>query len=82
MHRGMYTGRGIIAPNTQPTQDMVDERGYLPVEWWIMSRTAARNAVPVENEGAQLLLGGGHNGDQLLLGGRAQWWSACCWEGA
>ena len=52
VHRGMYAGRGIIAPNTQSSNDTVDERGYLPVEWWIMSSTEAKNAVPVENEGA------------------------------
>lgn len=51
VHRAMYSGRGIIAPNTQFSQDLVDERGYLPVEWWVMSTTEAKNAKPTKNEG-------------------------------
>ena len=51
VHRAMYTGRGIIAPNTQFTPGLVDHRGSLPVEWWIMSKTEAKNAIPVKNEG-------------------------------
>ena len=47
----MYTGRGIIALNTQFIPEMVDERGSLPVEWWIMSKTEAKNAIPVKDEG-------------------------------
>lgn len=55
VHRAMYTGRGIIAPNQEFSPDLVDERGSLPVEWWIMSRTEAKNAIPVENEGTNSL---------------------------
>ena len=51
VHRGMYAGRGIIAPNTEFKPGMMDERGYLPVEWWIMSKTEAKNATPLKNEG-------------------------------
>jgi hypothetical protein len=47
----MYSGRGIIAANTQFSPDLVDDRGSLPVEWWIMSKTEARNAIPRKNEG-------------------------------
>ena len=49
--RAMYSGRGIIAPNTDFQADLVDSRGYLPVEWWIMSKTEAKNSIPKENEG-------------------------------
>lgn len=51
VYRAMYSGRGIIAPNTDFSPELVDSRGYLPVEWWIMSKTQAKNSVPVENEG-------------------------------
>ena len=52
--RGMYAGRGIIAPNNKAFEPgTVDSRGYLPVEWWIMSRTEAKNAVPLANEGGR-----------------------------
>ena len=47
----MYSGRGIIAPNTEFHPDLVDSRGYLPVEWWVMSKAEAKNAEPKENEG-------------------------------
>lgn len=52
VHRGMYAGRGVIADNAAFTADRVDSRGYLPVEWWIMSKTEARNAIPKEGEGS------------------------------
>ena len=51
VHRGMYSGRSIIAPNAEFSPDLVDGRGYLPVEWWIMSRTKAKNAEARANEG-------------------------------
>ena len=51
VHRAMYAGRGVIANNVEFTADRVDSRGYLPVEWWIMSKTEARNAIPKKNEG-------------------------------
>lgn len=51
VHRAMYSGRGIIAPNTEFSAELVDGRGYLPVEWWIMSKTQAKNAVSRTNEG-------------------------------
>ncbi len=51
MHRAMYSGRSIIAPNAKFSADLVDGRGYLPVEWWIMSKTQAKNALPLANEG-------------------------------
>lgn len=51
VYRGMYAGRGIIAPNQEFSAEMTDCRGYLPVEWWVMSRTEAKNAIPHQNEG-------------------------------
>lgn len=51
VHRAMYSGRGIIAPNTEFSPDLIDDRGSLPVEWWIMSKTEAKNAIPIKNEG-------------------------------
>ena len=51
VHRAMYSGRGIIAPNVEFSPTLVDSRGYLPVEWWIMSKTEAKNAIPLKNEG-------------------------------
>lgn len=51
VHRAMYAGRGIVAPNKEFHPDLVDSRGYLPVEWWIMSKTKAENVEPKENEG-------------------------------
>ena len=47
----MYSGRNIIAPNKDFQANMVDSRGYLPVEWWIMSKTEAKNQIPIEDEG-------------------------------
>ena len=55
VHRAMYSGRGIIAPNKKFSPSLVDSRGYLPVEWWIMSKTEAKNAIPLKNEGIYLL---------------------------
>lgn len=52
--RAMYSGRGIIAPNTDFHSNMVDSRGYLPVEWWIMSKTEAKNSIPIKNEGTNI----------------------------
>ena len=54
--RGIYAGRGIIAQNTDFDPSMTDNRGYLPVEWWIMSKTVAKNAIPLENEGLTSLI--------------------------
>ena len=54
VHRAMYSGRGIIAKNEEFSSELVDGRGYLPVEWWVMSRTEAKNAEPIRNEGVCL----------------------------
>lgn len=51
VYRGMYAGRGIIASNREFNAETTDWRGYLPVEWWIMSRTEAKNAIQLQNEG-------------------------------
>ena len=34
-----YCGRDILAPNSDFGEDKVDDRGYVPVEWWVMSKT-------------------------------------------
>ncbi len=65
----MYTGRGIIAPNTQFIPEMVDERGSLPVEWWIMSKTEAKNAIPVKDEGRLHVLDYNYVGINLTVEG-------------
>lgn len=54
--RNIYAGRGVIAQNTDFSPSLVDARGYVPVEWWIMSKTVAKNAVPLENEGITSIL--------------------------
>lgn len=54
--RGIYAGRGIIADNTDFKPPMTDDRGYVNVEWWIMSKTVAKNAIPLENEGLTSLI--------------------------
>ena len=54
-----YCGRDILAPNSDTGADKADDRGYVPVEWWIMSMTTCLNEAPKENEGhTQLILGG------------------------
>ena len=54
--RNIYAGRGVIAPNTDFSPSNVDHRGYVPVEWWIMSKSVAKNAKPLENEGMTSIL--------------------------
>lgn len=51
VHRCQYSGRSVIAKNSKFAEGFVDERGYVPVEWWIMSLTAAENEKTKENEG-------------------------------
>ena len=62
--RGIYAGRGIIAQNTDFVPPMTDSRGYVKVEWWIMSKTVAKNAIPLENEGLTSLI---INGNKVYL---------------
>ena len=54
--RAMYTGRDIIAKNSRFAPGYQDERGYVPVEWWIMSMTAAGNDLPKPGEGVTRLI--------------------------
>lgn len=54
--RGTYTGRDIIARNSKFEPGYQDERGYVLVEWWIMSITPAGNPERKENEGISRLL--------------------------
>ena len=58
VYRSMYAGRGIIAPNSEFSPETTDSRGYLPVEWWIMSCTEAKNPTPLPNEGMYYERGG------------------------
>jgi hypothetical protein len=51
VHRNTYRGRGIIADNSRFDTLAADERGFLPVEWWIMSLTEAGNSIPKAGEG-------------------------------
>ncbi len=53
--RGSYSGRNIIASNSDPEKD-VDERGYFPVERWILSKTVAENEKSKLNEGLSFLV--------------------------
>lgn len=52
--RGTYKGRDIIAKNSK--DEYSDERGYVPVEWWIMSLTPAGNPVLKKGEGVTSLI--------------------------
>lgn len=67
VYRSMYAGRGIIAPNWEFSSEMTDCRGYLPVEWWIMSHTEAKNPIPQQNEGVHISIR--HSRDRSLLAG-------------
>jgi hypothetical protein len=53
--RETYAGRDILAQNHTFSPEFQDERGYLTVERWIMSATAAENDLPRVNEGVSLL---------------------------
>ena len=81
--RGIYAGRGIIARNNDFTPDAVDSRGYVPVEWWIMSKTHAENPIPKQSEGVTSLFINGQLvqfpkaievAEDLLLGTYNQRW--------
>jgi hypothetical protein len=50
VYRISYSGRSIIKPNKSFVTD-ADDRGYLPVEMWIMSLTEAENDVKKKDEG-------------------------------
>lgn len=54
--RDTYTGRGVLGDNRAYDSSEADARGYLPVEWWIMSLTVARNNDPRPGEGRTELL--------------------------
>ncbi|GEM_PF-297952 len=51
VYRESYSGRDILAKNSKFEKEYTDQRGYLPVEWWIMSTTLAENEIKKENEG-------------------------------
>jgi len=48
--RHTYKGRDILAPNSDIALHG-DERGYVPVEWWISSTVSAGNPILKDNEG-------------------------------
>ncbi len=54
--RQSYFGNDIIAPNSDPTPDKTDWRGYAPVELWIMSIVEADNQVRMPGEGITKVL--------------------------
>jgi len=56
VHRSKYSGRDIIAKNSRFAAGYVDDRGYVPVEWWIMSKTPAENEIAKEGEGLSSLV--------------------------
>jgi len=58
VYRQMYAGRDIIAKNSKFESGYMDNRGYLPVEWWIMSKTHAKNPINLEYEGMTCLFVG------------------------
>ncbi|MBM3777942.1 MAG: hypothetical protein FJW23_06825 [Acidimicrobiia bacterium] len=51
VRRGSYSGRGLLGDNESFTIGDLDDRGYLAVEWWIMSAVAAANPEPRPGEG-------------------------------
>ena len=51
VYRETYAGRDIIARNSRFEKGYTDERGYVPVEWWVMSLTQAENALGKKDEG-------------------------------
>ncbi len=67
VHRCQYSGRNILAKNSSFTSDCVDHRGYVPVEWWIMSKTLAGNDITKEHEGISPLLIHTDNGTEKIL---------------
>ncbi len=55
VHRLTYSGRDIIAKNSSFEKDC-DNRGYVPVEWWIMSLTHAQNDKKKQGEGYTFIM--------------------------
>ncbi len=53
--RGMYSGRGVVAPNSGLPGE-TDDRGYLPVERWLASVVVALNDKPKQDEGLTRVL--------------------------
>jgi sugar/nucleoside kinase (ribokinase family) len=49
--RHTYLGRDILALNSKLEAGYVDDRGYVPVEWWLCSTVMAGNPIEKENEG-------------------------------
>jgi hypothetical protein len=56
VHRDTYSGRGILADNVTWASGATDERGYLPVERWVLSSTHAENNEPRPGEGITRLI--------------------------
>ncbi len=55
VYRNTYTGRGLLGKNQRLGEGDADDRGYVPVEWWIMSAAEADNPVPRAGEGISKL---------------------------
>jgi len=62
VYRESYSGRNIIANNSDPEKD-VDDRNYFPVERWIASKTLAENEKPKLNEGLSFIVLKDHRKD-------------------
>jgi hypothetical protein len=84
VYRENYNGRDILSRNSRFEPGYTDERGYVPVERWIMSVTEAENPKRGDGEGLSVirLLGGGeiklkealrHAGREIM-GGFAGFW--------
>lgn len=49
--RENFSGRDVIAKNSRFIDEYTDERGYVPVEWWVTSTTAADSQIEKKDEG-------------------------------
>lgn len=63
VHRETYLGNDIIMQNSNISLHG-DSRGYVPVEWWIMSLTQAGNEIVQDHEGMSRVL---VKGKEVLL---------------
>ena len=62
VYRGTYSGRDIISKNSRFELSYTDTRGYVPVEWWVMSLTQAENEKRIDGEGITTIkLASGNN---------------------
>jgi len=81
VHRESYFGHSVIAPNS--SKHDADERGFVPVELWIMSVVEADNPIRLEGEGLTSIKIGDKEitlkellnvGEKIILGDYADSW--------